>query len=265
MQRPPVPIAPSANPSATPVVPATATTGPTLNGTFLPSTSAIRPPLPPPPDPGIDMVLNHIQDIRSNISGLLLHIETQTDYLSWPSIMDRFSLISSQMANLAKTMKNEKSPDLRKAVVVPNFVTQESDANVEKLTEGRITSVNHENVPTYLRTRLDPGLEERFDLAFNKVPPGNTEIAQKADKQIQQLNKIVSSLIDHVEQNRAEETKTAGKSAMPVTYNSEDTRTIFASAFTGKGLSAISSFGGTGRTQQQGPTTGPGSKAVGQS
>lgn len=55
-------------------------------------------------------------------------------------IMDRFSLISSQMSQLAKAMKNDRFQDFRKIAIVPYLVSQDPDPAVEvKIAEAEIS------------------------------------------------------------------------------------------------------------------------------
>ena len=161
--------------------------------------------------------------------------------------MDRFSTISSQLANLSKIMKSERLPDMRRMDVIPFLVSAEPDPALEvsldtvlrstytltqndgeysmllqKKTEGRIPVMSHDKFPDYFRSKMEPDVEHRFQEAFYKVPPNNAELCQKADKQVQNLNKIVNALVDSLSAAKEEWESKAGsvKNINCVKFNS---------------------------------------------
>lgn len=143
--------------------------------------------------------------------------------------MDRFSTISSQLANLSKIMKSERIPDMRRMDVIPFLVSAETDPGLEvsvhcrsmtwrfiyqiflkKTTEGRIPVMSHDKFPDYFRSKMEPEVEHRFQEAYYKVPPNNAELSQKADKQVQNLNKVVSALVESLSAAKEEWESKAG-------------------------------------------------------
>ncbi|GAV04003.1 hypothetical protein RvY_14351 [Ramazzottius varieornatus] len=209
---------------------------PNLTGGGLGTTAGSRAPQTSLVD-GLDPVAENLQKIKAAISGLLQYIETQPDSLSWPTIMDRFSTISSQLANLSKIVKSERIPDMRRMDVIPFLVSAETDPGLEKTTEGRIPVMSHDKFPDYFRSKMEPEVEHRFQEAYYKVPPNNAELSQKADKQVQNLNKVVSALVESLSAAKeAWESKTAGLSKIPLTHDVNDTNALLLAMTTGKGL-----------------------------
>ncbi|OQV25281.1 putative Mediator of RNA polymerase II transcription subunit 8 [Hypsibius exemplaris] len=226
-----------------PAVPAAAlTTGPGGIASNGPGGTNLRPPA----DPGIELLLSSISNIKANISALLQYIETQPDSLSWPAILDRFNVIMSQIVVLSSQMKNDRLPDLRKLTVVPFLVSPDPDSTVERITEGRMATVNHENVPNYLRTKLDPEVENRFEAAYLRIPLPNTpaETLQKQDKQIQNLNKVVNTLIEQFQTAQNDWDSKTAKAKLPPTSDPNDTILLLAAVTAGKNFPSQMQHGG---------------------
>lgn len=74
-----------------------------------------------------------------------------------------------QLTSLSKTLRHEKAPALRNFTVIPLLVTPEKDEALLKLTEGRISTFEHDLVPIYLRTKPDPEAEQKMAAFQEKV------------------------------------------------------------------------------------------------
>ena len=133
-----------------------------------------------------------------------------------------------------------------------------------------MASINHENTPHYLRTKLDPEVEQRFEAAVNKAT-GAPDAAQKAEKQLQNLNKVANALIEQFQAAQNDwDSKTGrifsfffffqkkilsksvtpyysfslpqvhslkiARTKLPPTSDPADTTTLFSAITTGKGL-----------------------------
>lgn len=148
--------------------------------------------------------------------------------------MDNFALISGQLNSLGKVLKNERSPHLRNHLLLPLALRPDRDAELEKLTEGRVQCFNHEVVPDYLRTKPEPEVEDKVQTVVQKAAGVPADMAQK---QLNAMNKVTSNLLDIINSNKEElESEANQKASMSQTYSSTDTNSIVAAMLFGKGL-----------------------------
>lgn len=66
------------------------------------------------------------------------------------------------MTSLSKILSHDKAPSLRNLTVLPLRLNPEKDEELLRLTEGRIPTFAHDSVPDYLRTKLEPQVEQKM-------------------------------------------------------------------------------------------------------
>ncbi|KAI0211905.1 Mediator of RNA polymerase II transcription subunit 8 [Lamellibrachia satsuma] len=179
----------------------------------------------------LESLFQRVQEIKNTIISFLLKLEQGYETLSWPTVLDNFALLSGQINMLTRLIKSDRIPQLRGYVLLPLVLSPERDAELEKLTEGRVMAFNHEVVPDYLRTKPDPEVDDKmmqFQTRANQTTP---EILQK---QITTLNKISMNMIEIINSKRAEWEDQ--RCSQPTTSSLSDTNTVIAAISFGKSL-----------------------------
>lgn len=132
------------------------------------------------------------QDLKQSIAAFIIKLETEYDVMNWQSFLDNFALISGQINNMMKVIKNERTPSYKQRIVLPLLLSPDQDDELFKLTEGRVTAFNHDMCPDYLRTKPIPEVESnerKITDKINKISP------DAANKLINNSNKIVNKLL----------------------------------------------------------------------
>lgn len=185
-------------------------------------------------DAALDAMISRCQEIKNSLTAFIIRLETDYNNLDWPAFLDNFALLSGQINNLMKVLKNEKTPQLCNRVLLPLKLCPDRDEELAKLTEGRVPVFNHEMVPDYLRTKLEPDIEQREAAFFTKANLINPDTGQK---QITSVNKIANNLIDSIKSAKEEwESESNQRHNLPPTSNVQDTNTMIAAISLGKGL-----------------------------
>ncbi|XP_014668481.1 PREDICTED: mediator of RNA polymerase II transcription subunit 8-like [Priapulus caudatus] len=181
-----------------------------------------------------DALVSRVQDLKNAIAAFLVKLETESEILTWPTVLDNFSLISSHVNTLSRLLKSDKTPALRNLALLPLLLQQEPDPELQKLTEERVPAFNHEVVPDYLRTKPEPDVEHRDKQLLaraNQVAPEN------AQRQITSLNKISGNIIELVSNAKDEwESESGSKANLPMTYSQADTNALVSAVTFGKNL-----------------------------
>ncbi|XP_070564120.1 mediator of RNA polymerase II transcription subunit 8-like [Ptychodera flava] len=186
-------------------------------------------------DFSLDAVLNRVQDLKNSISQFIMKLEMEHETLNWPSVLDSFALISSQINTLNKVLKSDKIPSLRNFILLPLVLAPERDEDLEKMTEGRVPAFNHEVVPNYLRTKPEPEIEEKEQQLVSSASQLTPEMVQQ---QITSLNKLSTNLIEMINSARDDWDieSTGSRAVMPTTASQADTNALVAAVSFGAGL-----------------------------
>lgn len=172
----------------------------------------------------LDGLIAKVQDLKNQLAAFLAKLETEYETMNWPSALDNFALLSGQLTSLKQLLKGDKMPPLRNYVLFPILLSQDADPHLEKLTEGRVVSCNHDLVPDYLRTKPEPEVEEKIQLLTTKASNVSSETNQK---QLNSLNKITSNLLDIINSAKDEwENDANQKGAQPQTSLQQDTTSL---------------------------------------
>ncbi|KAI1306074.1 Mediator of RNA polymerase II transcription subunit 8 [Halotydeus destructor] len=198
-------------------------------------------------DMAMDVIISRCNDIKNSLGGFIFKLENEpNDPISWPTVLDNFVLISSQISNLMKILRNEKTPNLRNRIFLPLLLCPERDEELAKLTDNRVQAFNHDMVPNYLRTKPEPEIEEKERQLYSKIGLNQNldRLNEQTSKQIVALNKIVSQVVDLVKNAKEDwESNEKLKSSQMITTNPQDTQAIIAAISSGRGLKPGSEFG----------------------
>jgi mediator of RNA polymerase II transcription subunit 8 len=148
------------------------------------------------------------------LANLVMKIDTDQNF-NWASFLDSYSLISGQLNLLLKTVKSDKTPQLSRYIVVPRILTMDRDDELSGLTENRVDALRHDlvsnhgqfsavnnhfklqnrwaisflfQVPNYLRTKPDPGVESRYS-SYEQISY-NLPSQEAAIKMLNVLDKV---------------------------------------------------------------------------
>ncbi|KAG8437065.1 hypothetical protein GDO86_007948 [Hymenochirus boettgeri] len=156
----------------------------------------------------LDALISQVCDIKNSLVGFIHKLENEYDRLTWPSVLDSFALLSGQLNTLNKVLKNEKTPLLRNQVIIPLLLSPD-------------------------RTKPDPEVEELEKQLSAEAARLTPEAAQK---QVQSMNKMCSSLLEKIiKEERESEIGSLRQNKQ--TYNPTDTNALVAAVAFGKGLS----------------------------
>lgn len=140
----------------------------------------------------VDTLMLRCQDLKQSINAFIIKLETEYESMNWQSFLDNFALISGQINNMMKVIKNDRTPSYKNRILLPLLLSPDKDDDLFKLTEGRVAAFNHDICPDYLRTKPIPEVElneKKIQDKINRIPPEN------ANKLINNSNKIVNKLL----------------------------------------------------------------------
>uniref|UniRef100_A0A915D225 Mediator of RNA polymerase II transcription subunit 8 n=1 Tax=Ditylenchus dipsaci TaxID=166011 RepID=A0A915D225_9BILA len=130
----------------------------------------------------VSQAISHIEgrlrQVKRTMEELLFSLEAQ-DQVSYPDMISKFS-------SLARQWKSAKTH-----LIVPERVSMIPDTKLQNISEGRLISWNHEVIPVYLRTKLNPDVEEDE----RKIESERSrQTWEHLSKQIAAFNKHIESL-----------------------------------------------------------------------
>ncbi|XGW13227.1 hypothetical protein V3C99_013676 [Haemonchus contortus] len=182
-----------------------------------------------------------VMDAKKTIEELLYMLDMQ-EKVPWPDMLDKFSSLAAAMSQLQGALKKSAIQSghedhgalLRSHVLVPQRLQLEPDPQLQTLTSYRIHSWNHDVVPDYLRTKLNPEMEsEEMMLEQDRNQKGQDVIS----KQITHLNKYVDLLLQSLHSSdRAHNESLAEKRFVKPTFNKEETARLVRATMVGEGL-----------------------------
>uniref|UniRef100_A0A1I8B507 Mediator of RNA polymerase II transcription subunit 8 n=1 Tax=Meloidogyne hapla TaxID=6305 RepID=A0A1I8B507_MELHA len=137
-----------------------------------------------------------IQQVNALVCDLLftLDLEEQGGKCDWSDIVQKFCSLSGTFSSLEQILRkpgmdfDDNVKLLKMTQLVPQIVSLENDTNLQEITEGRLSSFNHNVVPILLRTKLKPEVEDD-ELSIDR---------DRLSKQVD-VNRQIKSLNAHVD------------------------------------------------------------------
>ncbi|KAH8859332.1 Mediator of RNA polymerase II transcription subunit 8 [Schistosoma japonicum] len=107
----------------------------------------------------INILYTAVYKLKQKIQDLVIKFETQGDQCDWPRYLSTLALCASELGEIRKILESDRFSNEHTLVLTPIVLNPEHDANLAKITEERLSLFNHDTVPQYLRTKLDPKVE----------------------------------------------------------------------------------------------------------
>ncbi|CAH8502591.1 unnamed protein product [Schistosoma margrebowiei] len=130
-----------------------------------------------------------IHKLKQKIQDLVIKAETQGDQCDWPRYLSTLALCASELSEIRKILESDRFSNEHTLVLTPMLLNPEQDTNLAKITEERLSLFNHDTVPQYLRTKLDPKVE-------SECSSQSTRAAGIPSEQVNKLINLSNRAID---------------------------------------------------------------------
>ena len=181
-----------------------------------------------------EIISQRINDISQAIQNLIMKLEIGHDTLNWNDMLVDYSHITGQIALLTRALNSERMPKLKNYVVLPVHVEPVEDPHLAQLTEGRMPIFNHETVPNYLRTKLEPEAEERIVQQQEIAKSISPDNLRKQLNLFFRQTTMVQGILKTSRENLESDSALKGPQMQIATAN--DTYNLIAAITKGKGL-----------------------------
>ncbi|CAJ0932312.1 unnamed protein product, partial [Mesorhabditis belari] len=182
-------------------------------------------------------ITSKASEVKTMIEELLYLLDLQEN-APWLDMLEKYSAIAANMSQLQASFRKsgisgiqeDNGKVMRSNVIVPQLLTMEVNPELQKLTEGRVHSWNHEVVPVSLRTKPDPSIEREEMILDNER---QNKASDNIIKQVSAMNKHAESLMMQLQ--TLERTSEDSADFKP-TYSDEDTICLVKAIMTGEGI-----------------------------
>lgn len=82
-------------------------------------------------DQSLDMMIQRVNDMKASINQFLWKLDHEHETLSWPSVLDSFALLASQISSFQKVIASDKTVQLKNYVFVPSQLNPARDEHIE--------------------------------------------------------------------------------------------------------------------------------------
>ncbi|CAI2738600.1 unnamed protein product [Dicrocoelium dendriticum] len=104
----------------------------------------------------IQTLYTAMHKLKQKVTDLAVKIETQAEHCDWPRYLSTLALCASELSEIRKILESDRFSNGHSLVLTPIMLNPEIDPALAKATEDRLALFNHDTVPQYLRTKLDP-------------------------------------------------------------------------------------------------------------
>ncbi|KFD65683.1 hypothetical protein M514_09620 [Trichuris suis] len=180
-------------------------------------------------------ILSQVRSIQESLQCMIAMLASPEE-LDWPTFLGNFGMLSGQFNSVLQILRSERTPLLRNQILLPTRLSMDIDAELQNLTENRISCWSHAVVPNYLRTKPEPQIEQKDQQVHVHVQQRMSN-PDSVQKQINSFNRCVNSVLDILSTIVREESEDGEDGKIPSRcYNPEDTRKLVAAITTGKYL-----------------------------
>lgn len=158
----------------------------------------------------LKQILDKVRELKQSLAKFFLDYEREQP--SWPSLLDKMTVLSSQVNNLRSSIRNIL-PILRNHSVTPMCLSPEADPEVQRLTERRLDMFNHEFMPIMLATKNLPEIEERERLlTSHSMSNGSSNYRPMAPGEVHARVQELNAILNYISESFAQTKQNTEKS-----------------------------------------------------
>ncbi|TKR86472.1 hypothetical protein L596_011060 [Steinernema carpocapsae] len=175
-----------------------------------------------------------IEELRSTAEQLLQLLD-HNEKVKWQDMLDKFSSLAGGMNQVQTMIKksaltaghDDYGAFLRQHVVVPQKLNPDLDQDLVVMTQGRVHVWNHDTLPDYMRTKLNPEVEA------DENSIDSTKSADQIGRQINQMTKHIDLILNTMtEHSRQADERFQAKQ----TFNAAETSKLVRGIMNGENL-----------------------------
>lgn len=188
----------------------------------------------------VDSLIQRLNQLRTHLFNLLHRIESTdfdadleltgsnsyaySNFATFQSLLEAYGLVSSELTMLNRAVRDRFGASSARCELLPLRCSNEPDMSLLRATDGRVAACNADMIPTYLRTKPEPRIDEaskQLKRAAGSLPLSLSSGAQAAQngqgpgdfasssastaaapanvsKQCASHNKVLASLIEQI-------------------------------------------------------------------
>ncbi|CAL8091309.1 unnamed protein product [Calicophoron daubneyi] len=178
---------------------------------------------------------NAMFKLKQKIQDLVVKTETQGEHCDWPRYLSTLALCASELGEIRKVLESDRFANEHSIVLTPTMLNPEADPALAKATEDRLPLFNHDTVPQYLRTKLDPKIESQCLAQANRAASIPLE---QLTKLINLSNRAIDSSLKEVNLLKQELEADFSDRQNKTVCSTEDLNTMLGVINIGKGLNS---------------------------
>ncbi|KAA0190664.1 Mediator of RNA polymerase II transcription [Fasciolopsis buskii] len=185
----------------------------------------------------VKTLYNAVYKLRQKVADLTLKVDTQGPNSDWPHYLSTLALCASELSEIRKVLESDRFVNEHTLVLTPTLLNPEPDPSLAKATEKRLSLFNHDTVPQYLRTKLDPKLETQCHSQMNRA---SSMPSEQLTKLINLANRAIDSSVREVNILKQELEADFSDRQNKSMSSTEDLNAMIAAITLGKGLISFS-------------------------
>ncbi|KER29869.1 hypothetical protein T265_03567 [Opisthorchis viverrini] len=181
----------------------------------------------------VKTLYNALYKLKQKVQDLVIKLETQGESCDWPRYLSTLALCASELSEIRKVLESDRFSSEHTLALTPMLLNPEPDPTLAKATEDRLALFNHDTVPQYLRTKLDPKLESQCLAQSSRA---SAVPSDQLTKLINQTNRAVDASLKEVSLLKQELEADFSDRQSKTTGSVEDFNALLSLVISGKGL-----------------------------
>ncbi|OON17474.1 hypothetical protein X801_06687 [Opisthorchis viverrini] len=181
----------------------------------------------------VKTLYNALYKLKQKVQDLVIKLETQGESCDWPRYLSTLALCASELSEIRKVLESDRFSSEHTLALTPMLLNPEPDPTLAKATEDRLALFNHDTVPQYLRTKLDPKLESQCLAQSSRA---SAVPSDQLTKLINQTNRAVDASLKEVTLLKQELEADFSDRQSKTTGSVEDFNALLSLVISGKGL-----------------------------
>ncbi|VDP69675.1 unnamed protein product [Echinostoma caproni] len=184
----------------------------------------------------IKTLYNALYKLKQKVQDLAVKADSQGHNCDWPRYLSTLALCASELSEIRKVLESDRFVSEHTLVLTPTLLNPEPDPTLAKATEERLSLFNHDTVPQYLRTKLDPKLETQCQAQLNRA---SSMPSEQLTKLVNLANRAIDSSLKEVNLLKQELEADFSDRQNKSTSSADDLNAMVAAITLGKGLTSF--------------------------